>query len=88
MMVTALTLVGPTLYRIALFNLKLPAYIPYKLLSLIIIDILLAILLLKDYKNRWPAKTLRIYLLIYGLGQIFFLLSHTLMRGSTLLHSS
>ena len=78
MMATALALLGPTVDRIVFFYLKLPAYIPYELPSLIIIDILLALLLLKDYKDKRPTKTLWICLLIYGFGQVlYFTIPHT-----------
>jgi hypothetical protein len=72
MMATALTLLGPTVDRIVFFNLKLPTYITYELPTLIIIDILLALLLFKDYKDKRPTKTLWICLLIYITGQVLY----------------
>ena len=78
MMATALTLFGPTIDRIVFFNLKLPAYIPYELPSLLIIDIILALLLLKDYKDKRPTKALWICLLIYVIGQaLYFTIPYT-----------
>lgn len=72
MVATALTLLGPTVDRIVFFNLKLPAYITYELPTLIIIDILLVLLLFKDYKDKRPTKTLWTCLLIYITGQVLY----------------
>ena len=72
MLATALPLLGPTVDRIVFFNFKLPAYIPYELPSLLIIDIILAILLWHDYKNKRPTKTLWTCLLIYLTGQVLY----------------
>ncbi len=72
MMAHALTLLGPTVDRIVFFNLKLPTFITYELPTLIIIDILLVLLLLKDYKDKRPTKTLWICLLIYVTGQVLY----------------
>lgn len=72
MVATALTLLGPTVDRIVFFNVKLPAYITYELPTLVIIDILLALLLLKDYRDRRPTKTLWISLLIYIMAEILY----------------
>lgn len=72
MMAHALTLLGPTVDRIVFFNLKLPTFVPYELPTLIIIDILLVLLLLKDYKDKRSTKTLWICLLIYVTGQVLY----------------
>lgn len=72
MLASALTLLGPTVDRIVFFNLKLPAYITYELPTLIIIDILLALLLFKDYKDKRSTKTLWTCLLIYITGQVLY----------------
>lgn len=72
MMAGALTLLGPTVDRIVFFNVKLPTYITYELPTLIIIDIILAILLLKDYKDKRSTKILWICLLIYVIGQVLY----------------
>jgi hypothetical protein len=78
MLATALTLLGPTVDRIVFFNVKLPAYITYELPTLIIIDILLVLLLFKDYRDKRPTKTLWICLLIYTIGQVlYFIIPYT-----------
>ncbi len=72
MMANGLTLLGPTVDRIVFFNLKLPSFITYELPTLIIIDIILVLLLLKDYKDKRPTKTLLSGLLIYVIGQVLY----------------
>ena len=75
MVATALSLLGPIVDRIV-FNLtfleKLGTYIPLYSIAFLIADSVLAILLLKDYKNKLPTKTLRTSLLIYIIGQVLF----------------
>lgn len=75
MVATALSLLGPIVDRIV-FNLeileKLGTYIPLYSIAFLIADSVLAILLLKDYKNKLPLKTLRTSLLIYIIGQVLF----------------
>jgi hypothetical protein len=72
MLATALPLLGPTVDRIVFFYFKLPSYLPYELPSFLIIDIVLAILLWLDYKNKRPTKTLWTCLLIYVIGQVLY----------------
>jgi len=81
MVATALTLLGPTVDRIMffVFNLEmLPGGISAMWVSFILIDIVLAVLLFKDYKNKRPTKTLWTCLLIYIPGQVlhFAVLGH------------
>ena len=85
MVATALTLVGPTVDRIMffVFNLEfLPGGISVMWVSFVIIDIVLALLLYKDYKNNRPTKTLWICLLLYVPGQIlhFAVMGHDWWR--------
>lgn len=73
MVATALTLLGPTVDRIMffVFNLEfLPGGISSMWVSFILIDMVLGFLLIKDYKNNRPTKTLWVCLLIYIPGQI------------------
>jgi hypothetical protein len=75
MLATALTLLGPTVDRIMFFVFKLeklPGSIPIESVSFFIADVLLTILLLKDYKNKRPTKTLWTCLLIYLTGQLLY----------------
>lgn len=75
MVATALSLLGPIVDRIV-FNLtfleKLGMYIPLYSIAFLIADAILAILLLKDYKNKLPTKTLWTSLLIFIIGQLLF----------------
>lgn len=73
MLATALTLLGPTVDRIMffVFGLQLlPGGISVMWVSFILIDIILALLLYQDYKNKRPIKTLLTCLLIYIPGQV------------------
>jgi hypothetical protein len=72
MLAAALPLLGPTVDRTFYFYSKLPNNMPYELPSFIIIDIVLAILLWKDYKNKRPTITLWVCLLIYVIGQVLY----------------
>ena len=85
MVATALTLMGPTVDRIMFFVFKLeflPGGISAMWVSFVIIDILLLLLLFKDYNKNRPVKTLLICLLIYIPGQIlhFAVLGHDWWR--------
>ncbi len=78
MVACSLTLLGPTVDRIVFFNVKLPAYITYELPTLIIIDILLVMLLLKDYRDKRSTKTLWICLVIYIIAEaLYFTVPYT-----------
>ena len=73
MLATALVLLGPTVDRILffVFHLKeLPGGIPLESLAFFIADLILLLLLWKDYKNKRPTKTLLICLCISLVGQI------------------
>jgi hypothetical protein len=81
MVATALILLGPTVDRIMFFGFGmefLPGGISAMWVSFILIDIVLLLLLYKDYKNNRPLKTLLICLLIYIPGQFlhFAILGH------------
>jgi hypothetical protein len=74
MLATALTLLGPTVDRIIVLDFKVEniGYIPAYAISFLIADIVLSILLLKDFKNKRPVKTLATCLVIYITGQAFY----------------
>src|SRR5215217_439781 len=65
MLATALTLLGPTVDRIVFFNVKLPPYISYEVPTLVLIDVILILALIKDYSDKRPTKTLWTCLFIY-----------------------
>ena len=74
---SALTLLGPTVDRIVLFGFGmqlLPGSLPIELVAFAIADVVLALLLFKDYKSRRPTKALAISLSIYVLGQTMYLI--------------
>jgi len=74
MLATALTLTGPTVDRIVgiHFHIDFIAGVSSFIISFILIDIVLALLLYFDYKNKKETKTLLICLLIYTVGQILY----------------
>ena len=75
MLAMALSLLGPTVDRIMIFVFKLeelPASIPIEAAAFFIANVVLGMLLLKDYKNKRPTKTLSTCLLIYIIGQILY----------------
>ncbi len=75
MVATALTLLGPTVDRIIFFGFKLeklPGAIPIESAAFLVADIVLVILLLKDYKDKRPTQTLWTCLLIFLIGQVLF----------------
>lgn len=74
MLATALTLTGPTVDRIVgiHFHIYTVAGISSFIISFLIIDIVLALLLYLDYKNKKETKTLWTCLLIYTIGQILY----------------
>jgi hypothetical protein len=71
----ALALLGPTVDRILILNFKLeklPGSIPIECAAFFIANIILALLLWKDYTNNRPTKTLSTCLLIYLIGQVLY----------------
>jgi len=78
MLATALTLLGPTVDRIVQVNLKIRTLgfgIPALVFTFLLIDTILILLLIKDYRARKPLKTLAGCLCIYISCQIFFYLA-------------
>ena len=75
MVATALSLLGPIIDRIV-FNLefleKLGTYVPLFSIAFLIADTVLATLLVKDYKNKLPTKTLWASLFIFIIGEVLF----------------
>jgi DMSO reductase anchor subunit len=78
---SALTLLGPTVDRIIFFGFgmqMLPGSLPIELVAFAIADLVLALLLFKDYRNRRPTRALAISLSIYVIGQaLYFTLPQT-----------
>ena len=75
MLATALALLGPTVDRILyfVFNLnELPFGIPLESAAFFIADLILLLLLWKDFKNKRPIKTLLICLGISLVAQILY----------------
>ena len=75
MLATALALLGPTVDRILyfVFHLEiLPGGIPLESLAFFIADLILLLLLWKDYKNKRPTKTILICLCISVAAQILY----------------
>ncbi len=79
MLATALTLTGPTVDRIVgiHFHISSVAGVSSFIISFIIIDIVLALLLYFDYKNKKETKTLMTCLLIYTVGQLLYFILPT-----------
>ena len=79
MLATALTLIGPTVDRIVgiHFHIYHIAGISSFVLSFLIIDIVLALLLYLDYKNKKETKTLWTCLAIYTVGQLLYFILPT-----------
>ncbi|MEJ7828546.1 MAG: hypothetical protein WKF91_10130 [Segetibacter sp.] len=75
MVATALAMLGPTVDRILIFSFKLeklPGSIPIESAAFFIADMVLALLLWKDYTSNRPTKTLWTCLLIYLIGQVLY----------------
>ena len=75
MLATALALLGPTVDRILFFVFNLsefPFGIPIEAMAFFIADLILLLLLWKDYKNKRPTKTLLICLCISLAFQILY----------------
>lgn len=79
MLATALTLTGPTVDRIVGIHFKIEtvAGISSYVLSFLIIDLVLALLLYLDYKNKKETKTLWTCLVIYTVGQLMYFILPT-----------
>lgn len=78
MLATALTLLGPTVDRILGIHFgveTLLGFIPSYLVSFLIIDMVLALLLYSDYKNKKSVRALTTCLLIYLAGQVLYFLT-------------
>lgn len=75
MVAAALSMLGPTVDRIIVFDFKwekLPGAIPIETAAFLIADTVLALLLWNDYKNNRPTKTLWTCLLTYLIGQALY----------------
>lgn len=74
MLATALILLSPTIDRFVAINLgiKSVAGIASYIISFSIIDLILAYLLLLDYRNKKETSTLSICLLLFIIGQVSF----------------
>lgn len=75
MVAASLTMIGPTVDRILYFTFGIEKFfgvIPQESLSYVLQDLLLASLLIYDYKNNKPTKTLWICLLTYMIGQFLY----------------
>ena len=75
MVAASLTMIGPTLERILFFSFGIEYFfgvIPLETISFLIQDIILAGLLIYDYRNNKPTKTLSFCLVIYMVGQFLY----------------
>ena len=75
MVAASLTMIGPTLERILFFSFGIEKFfgaIPIEILSYLLQDIILAGLLIYDYKNKKPTRTLWVCLLVYMVGQFLY----------------
>lgn len=75
MVAASLTMIGPTLERILFFSFGIVNFfgvIPIEILSYLLQDLILAGLLIYDYRNNKPTKTLWICLLVYMVGQFLY----------------
>ncbi|HET9746125.1 MAG TPA: hypothetical protein VFP97_10445 [Chitinophagaceae bacterium] len=75
MVAASLTMIGPTLERILFFSFGMDSFfgrIPIEVLSYLLQDLILAGLLIYDYKNRKPTRTLWLCLLVYMVGQFLY----------------
>ena len=84
MVATALTLLGPVVERILAlyFGLRHIGPVPLEAGTFILTDAILILLLLKDYRDKQPAKTMLICTSIYLIGQVLFLTSlNTIVWG-------
>lgn len=75
MLATALTMLGPTVDRIIFFNTgleKLAGFIRIETIAFLIADIILATLLVMDYKNKRSTKALWICLIVFVTVQLMY----------------
>ncbi len=72
MLATALSLLGPIVDRIVFKLENLGESIRLEAVAFLIADIVLSILLWKDYKHKRPTQTLRTALVIYIIGQVLY----------------
>ena len=75
MVAASLTMIGPTVDRILFFTFGIEKFfgtIPQESLSYLLQDLILAGLLIYDYKNGKPTKTLWICLSVYIVGQVLY----------------
>lgn len=75
MLATALALLGPTVDRILFFVFhlqELPGGLPLESMAFFIADLILVLLLLKDYRDKKSTKTLWTCLGIYVVAQILY----------------
>jgi hypothetical protein len=75
MVASALTLLGPTVDRIFIFGLGLqtfPGSIPIEVAAFFIADLVLALLLYKDFKDGRSTKTLTNCLAIFVIAQVLY----------------
>ena len=75
MVAASLTMIGPTVDRILYFSFGIVSFfgvIPQESFAFLIEDLILAGLLIYDYKNNKPTKTLWICLLVYLVGQFLY----------------
>jgi hypothetical protein len=75
MLATSLSLLGPTVDRMIFFVFKmdkLPGSLPIELVAFCMADAVLAVLLLKDYRENRPVKILLTALFIYIIGQALY----------------
>jgi hypothetical protein len=75
MLATALTLLAPTFDRIVEIDFgirTIAGFIPAFVLTFLLIDIILIILIRRDYKIGKPIKTLTACLIIYAVGEILY----------------
>lgn len=83
MLAAALTILGPTVDRIFFLVFRVeqfPYGIPVETFTFLLIDLLLALLLIKDYRQKRQTKTLRTCLLIYVTGHIlYFIIPDTMI---------
>lgn len=82
MLATALTMLGPTVDRIIYFNTgleKIAGFIRIETVSFLIADIILAALLVMDYKNKRSTKALWVCLIVFVTVQLMYF---TLRRTS------
>ena len=75
MVAASLTMIGPTVDRILFFSFGIEKFfgvIPQESLSFLLQDLILAGLLIYDYRTKKPTKVLWICLLVYMTGQFLY----------------